>query len=311
MFIKWSAGFFAGMLLLAAGAGSAFARDPVYIKDLRQLLQGQQEWIKVHVAEYLVWSGAAVNEVYRIFREEDRLYAAVPKYRIGIWRVLAQASRSKKERARWVRKIAAVYRDTTAPDRLHAIETLSKLRYPVLPEATVNKLLREEHTSPMQVYELWNATGFSAPGNNRAKDRLVTLLLQQLAENDHAAVPVIAYVLRFLHVLEASRWDQVRHAADLLPTDPAIHAALLTTLWIAAPAERSAEAEAAWSRLFRKRDEKEMWPYLLAGLALKGTKAGREWLLQQYPLLSNSRLAGYNADVHAAAAYALLKMEPY
>lgn len=287
------------------------AADPVdsaCVKDLRKLLKDQQEWVKVHVAEYLLWTGNAVDEVYKVYKQEAQDFNDIYKYRIGIWRVLAQASRSKKERAGWIQKVVTVYKDKNAPDRLHAIETLSKLKYVVIKGSAVRELLQMTNADPLQIYSLWNAACGSEAVKKRVQAQLYTLLLQQIRERNAPAVQVIAYVLRSLGTPDVPVWDAVRKEMAVSNVDPRISAGVLTMLWVTAPVARSSMAQAVKGLLFSKKEEKAVLLQLLAGLALKGTATDRNWLLKQYPMISDSQQAGYNADIHAAAAFALLKM---
>ena len=119
---------------------------------------------------------------------------------------------------------------------------------------------------------------------------------------------VIAYVLRSLGTPDVPVWDAVRKEMAVSNVDPRISAGVVTMLWVTAPVARSSMAQAVKGLLFSKKEEKAVLLQLLAGLALKGTATDRNWLLKQYPMISDSQQAGYNADIHAAAAFALLKM---
>ena len=91
---------------------------------IRQVFDKEQQWVKVHAAEYLLSLGypEGVNEG---FGKELDLHGGEPQYRIGIWRVLARAANTEEERDEWIGKIHDVFKDPSSPDRLCAAETLA------------------------------------------------------------------------------------------------------------------------------------------------------------------------------------------
>jgi SSS family solute:Na+ symporter len=112
----------------------AFAESPAAdsvrtraIDTLRQELNAAGGWVKVHAAEALLRLGYPEG-VGGVFRQELVLHSDQTQYRIGVWRVLADASVVPKERAEWIEKIKGVFFDPVAPDRMHAAETLGKLK---------------------------------------------------------------------------------------------------------------------------------------------------------------------------------------
>src|SRR5690606_22576845 len=96
----------------------------VGIEDLRQILGEQHEWVKVHAAEFLLQLGQPEG-VKEAFVSENEQFGDKAPYRIGIWRVLAQAETSEQKKQRWVGKIKKAFLDPRGSDRLHAIETLA------------------------------------------------------------------------------------------------------------------------------------------------------------------------------------------
>src|SRR5690348_12504459 len=93
---------------------------------LNAVLTEQQGFIKAHAGEYLLRVGDTA-EVQRTFLREDELHGTEPRYRIVIWRVLAQTESSPAGKMKWAGKVLAVFGDPQAPDRLHASETLARL----------------------------------------------------------------------------------------------------------------------------------------------------------------------------------------
>ncbi len=111
-----------------------FAEDPGFevvrphaIEVLRHELHDADQWVKVHAAEALLQMGYPEG-VEVAFRQELVRHGDQPKYRIGIWRVLARATASPHERAELIGKIKTIFFDSDAPDRMHAIETMGKLQ---------------------------------------------------------------------------------------------------------------------------------------------------------------------------------------
>jgi SSS family solute:Na+ symporter len=130
---------FAGRIFSAAVLGGGLVatghgRDAVEParRTLREVLARESEWIKVHAAEVLAAQGEK-KLVRDVFLAELKAHGSESPYRIGIWRTLALAAETTAARQPWVDRIAAVFVDPAAPDRLHAVETLGKLGGPHSP----------------------------------------------------------------------------------------------------------------------------------------------------------------------------------
>ena len=105
---------------------------------LRQTLNREPRWIKVHAAEFLLALDHPQG-VSEAFAKELDISDDVPEYRIGIWRVLSRAAIQEEQRSEWIAKIRDVFLDEEAPDRLHAAETLGKLGYTVPEQGPVTR----------------------------------------------------------------------------------------------------------------------------------------------------------------------------
>lgn len=140
---------------------------------LRQVLRDEQRWIKVHAAEYLLWLDYP-EAVVETFQEELALHGQEPQYRVGIWRVLAQAERDPRRAAPWVARVRDVFLDPSAPDRLHAVETLAKLGYKA-PEDVRGPFLEaaKAPSGAMAVFSRWVLLNSGFPG---AENQLAELL---------------------------------------------------------------------------------------------------------------------------------------
>ncbi|MDB5386358.1 MAG: Na+/solute symporter, partial [Planctomycetaceae bacterium] len=91
------------------------------ITVLRETMDRETRWIKVHAAEYLLELSYPLG-VKTAFEAELAAYENQPQYRIGIWRVLARSATTAEERQMWVDRIRAVVTDKASKDRVHALE---------------------------------------------------------------------------------------------------------------------------------------------------------------------------------------------
>ncbi|RCR71190.1 hypothetical protein [Larkinella punicea] len=272
------------------------------LQELRTVLKTEQEWIKVHAAEYLLWIGepAGVQEVYL---EELRQFEKKSPYRIGIWRVLAQASTTPAEKKKWTDQIAAAFADPNGTDRIHAAETLAKLGISpttVDPEATRKALAGDNRA--LSLYTLWGATlsdAKSAPAN---RQKFLDLALARSEET--APRKLGAFIIRRLGGLTTAEWNRLAEAALSEPVSSGlqlnlVHAALVT----ASPKARQSEPY----RLLRiKMLAAKASPALGDQLEL-ATALSEKGIAADLPVLV-PMLKHENADVRAGAAYAILKI---
>src|SRR5690606_34458258 len=105
------------------------AMEKKKIAELKEIMNYQQKWVKVHAAEFLLWEDLEIAAVKKAFLYQEKLFDTVAQYRIGIWRVLNQASKSAAEQEFYLKKITAAFQ--AGPDSLHALETLAKLKWAV------------------------------------------------------------------------------------------------------------------------------------------------------------------------------------
>lgn len=121
---------------------------------LVEAMQQEGEWTSVHAAEYLIQAdrGHLVPSVFR-----PQADTATAPFRIGVWRVLAQAEETAAGRARYVEQIRASLLDANGPDRLHALESLAKLNIPLASEEerTLVRELASDDAYPGQAFALW------------------------------------------------------------------------------------------------------------------------------------------------------------
>src|SRR5690606_16176715 len=236
-------------------------------------------------------------------------FGNTPKYRIGIWRVLVQAASSEQERRKWKNKIAEVYVDTTSPDRLHAIETLAKLKYPVpMISSGRIKQMKDPITDPFTIYQLWNAAYRPEVGGDSVRKTGVLLLASDKQREYPHLIPVISYVLRYLKPFQVADWNALKAVALGFQGDDAIVANLLATAWLTIPDSAIGELPQIKNRLAVFFDDRKYLLQVFNAFAEKGGSDELNRLITMYSDLSDKNLKGYDADVHATAAYAVLKM---
>ncbi|RAJ94510.1 SSS family solute:Na+ symporter [Larkinella arboricola] len=273
------------------------------LQELRTVLQTEQEWIKVHAAEYLLWLGqpAGVQDVYL---NELRQFATKPQYRIGIWRVLAQAAASPEEKKKWTDQIAAAFKDLAGPDRIHAAETLAKLGIsPTTVDAEATRKAIAGESRPLSLYTLWGASLADSKAATANRQQFLTLALNR--QEEAAPRRLGTFILRRLGGLSAADWKKLAEAALSEPISSGVqlnlvHAALVTASPSATRSEpyrllrikmlAAKQSEAVGDRL-----------ELVTALAETGRPADVAVLT---PMLKHE-----NADVRAGAAYAILKIQ--
>ena len=277
------------------------------IATLRDVLAAQQEWVKVHAAEYLIWAGhpEGVREAYI---EEERMWAAKPQYRIGIWRVLAQAATADVDKQIWTDKILGVFLDSTATDRIHAAETLAKLGIsPLKKDWKLTENTLQSEIKPLALYTLWS-TAFTSPGSRAAvKTRFLKAALNADTEAADKVIP--AYALRQLKGISQEESTMLAVAALAEPANSPARIYLLSAAFTnndhnPGQLEKLHAALVSYKSAISKGAISEM----AAALAERG-KAEDISILT--PLLTGAgqlENESDRADVAAAAAHAILQI---
>lgn len=290
-----------------SGISSEMEKQSVAV--LRDVLATRSEWVKVHAAEYLLWSGnpEGVQEVYLA---EEKHFNTKPQYRIGIWRVLAQAAKTEAEKKVWTDQIKAVFLDSTATDRTHAAETLAKLKIspladdPALTQKTLNSSVKS-----LALYTEWSVAYSSPDSLKAAPAKFLKMILA--AGHDHSSKSTPAYALRQLKGLTDEEWDLLAAAALSEPADsPAriyLLSAAFTTTQNGRKPDKLAQIHAEivkYKTASSKGDISEM----CAALAGSGTMDDLPVLVSLSEHLTQLPSDADKADVRAAAAYAVLRI---
>ena len=284
------------------------------LAELRRTLQTEQEFIKVHAAEYLIWLGHP-REVQTQFLQENKQHGNQPKYRIGIWRVLAQTEVDPQKKQAWYDKIYQAFADPNGPDRLHASETLAKLKLSPAqkyPQATQRALADESPN--MHVYTQWAVS--YAPGADQ--DGFRQHLLQLVASDPNPVIRMIsAYIIRKKKGLPPDEWITLSTLALAEPDTSALKRNLLNTALVTFPEGMKKTPE--YDRI-RKGITTGFQQFIPAGrielaqaLAEMG-EPGDLPLLASYLNDENSQgiydpQSKEGADIRAAAAYAILVIQ--
>jgi SSS family solute:Na+ symporter len=259
---------------------------------LRKTLGHESRWIKVHAAEYLL-TLSYPQGVQEAFEAERTAHEGEPKYRIGIWRVLANAANSSEERRSWVNRIRSVVLDNAATDHVHARETLAKLGDPLddagLKRAVVKAAEPDRATTP---YARWLLAGAGGSAE--------LLQLAELLDSKDATVRLVAaYALQWLQVKDAAVRQKLQSVAESEPIDSPARPYLLSAAWLLPTSEKSADSFRQ-SLLALAANDTATRTVAAAALAERGTKTDVPilalWIADQYP------------DAQAAAAAAALRI---
>ena len=260
---------------------------------LRDSLRRENRWIKVHAAESLLSLGYS-QEVRQVFELELASNGEEPKYKIGIWRVLAQAAPDVAEREQWIGKIRAAFLDPTGPDRLHAAESLAKLGYQVQArEADAFKLVAEAGADPFAVNTRWILAN-SGEFNEQ-------LSLVKLLESKEAGTRFnTAYALRNLPHLSAPAQEKLLSALIKEPTNSNDRIYMISAALVHAPPDQQKHIKAELLAHVKTGDQAVKYE-ICATLAKVGQK-------EDLPFIS-SLLDDTNSDVRVGAAGAVLRIE--
>lgn len=281
--------------------------------ELRQVLNQREKFVKVHAAEFLIWTGHS-KEALAEFLKEEQLHSGEPKYRVVIWRVLAQAETDPARKQIWLDKIYEAYKDFNGPDRTHATETLAKLKQPVsqlFPEATKGTLISEDRN--LAVYALWASSIGSEERMTANREKFLRMVL---ADTNLVVRKISAFVLRQSRGLSTDQWKRLTSLAVSAGKADDTYVNFLSTALVTAPADADKKVLAQINELLlhdvngysvSERTE------LSQAFAEKGT---REHLPVLMGFMKDAASRGiYNpdsdeaADLRATAAYAVLKIK--
>jgi len=279
------------------------------VDTLRKILHEQQEWVKVHAAEFLIWSGHP-GDVKEVYLKELERFREKPQYRIGIWRVLAQISNSD-EAAQYKKQIINAFLDTVGSDRIHAIETMAKLKVsplPQYPEVTAAALRSD--VKSLSAYTHWAIAYTNEDSAQSARKYFLERLLD--TKEDILQRGIAAYVLRNSGNLGMADWNALSNMALALAEDTDGKVSFFNAALLTAPQEVKAGEtyKNILGRLldFSNKKDKGIRMDIAAGLSVAGGKDNLPvltgWMRNADPI----GIAADDADVQSSAAYAILRI---
>jgi hypothetical protein len=280
------------------------------LTKLRKVLNEESEWVKVHAAEFLLWSGHP-DGVREVFLEEEKQFGTKSQYRIGIWRVLAQTETDSVNKKIWTDKILEAFLDTAGTDRIHAVETLAKLKVsPLSADENITRLAMESPVSSLATYAQWSVAYSSQDWRLKTQREFLTRIVG--GGEDGAVAKQMAYILRQFGTLPEADWKSLVQVLNNKGEDQAPGVFLFSAAFVTAPEKnkRSAEMENIHDQLLKfsesasKGDRSE----LSIALSVNGTERDVPVLTGLLRGTNPLPLAADNADVAAAAGYALLKL---
>lgn len=292
------------------------------IEELRNNLHSLSGWEKVHTAEFLIWLGYK-DEVRQVYLQEEALHASEIPYRIGIWRVLAQASVDESEKQKYVTRILEAFQNIDGKDRLHAVETLGKLGVPLLKFAPgMTKEILDGALNSLRVYTMWAASVDNAAYPQQFKPRFLELTASK--DIEEVLRLQAAFSLRNLGGLLPTEWKMLAATALSEPDKSIAGIYLLTAALFNTPSD-SLNSE-THTRIYQKiladasSPQKGRRMEMAYAVAEKGTPDDLEVLvslLDNVDPLNNSGLKDSaaivatpeNADVRSAASYAILRID--
>mgnify|MGYP001013405766 CR=1 FL=1 len=191
---------------------------------VREAMGEGKEFVKVHAAEALLWTGYPENVRELFLNEPD----TEPRYRIGVWRVLAQAAPCLDERKDYENKILAVLLEPNAPDRTHAAETSGKLGVTSHDPEVIH--LAAEGDGSCQAMARWVMA-------NSGDEKDEAYLAELLESSDAAARGCAAYAFRFFKTIRPETYLKLKTAAEKEPLGSPQYANITSPLYLHAAAE--------------------------------------------------------------------------
>jgi len=279
------------------------------VAALREALEVEQKWIKVHAAEFLLGLSYPLG-VYETFEAERVAHENEPQYRIGIWRVLSQSATSPQEREEWVARIRAIVMEPQATDRTHALESLAKLgdtsSDPKYRDAIAEATQAGKPTAPCALW-LLSRMELEEPGESKSLSELL-----RLVDSDDATSRLIsAYALLWLRTQEPRIGQlllksnlpigpKLCSAAEREPRDSPARMNLLAAAWqLSEDLDQAVKFKTELMNLAESGDSSARIA-AAAGLAERGGK-------QDISTLSKWR-EDPNGDVRASAAACVLRI---
>lgn len=272
-------------VLLAAApalAGDSMLADAERQQLIRSLEQAcaKPNWVGIHAAEALIVLGHP-EPARRAF--EPQAESTEPRYRIGVWRILARCHPDETWRAAYTARIRVTLVDGRSPDRVHALEALAKLADPIRMDLERHVVLGMSGDPAVAPFALWRLAQERDPAASKT-------LIALLANTDEVARARAAYVIARLPDVRAAAASALAAALAKEPADSPAHAALAAATGREGSRQLISSGRTPAARYTAA-----------AALADDGTPVDRDLL---DPLLADP-----DDDVRIAAAFALLSID--
>ncbi len=238
-------------LALVAGCSEPKSQKPVVPQELREeavaalrdVMKSSDHWAKIHAAEWLLQLGYSQG-VADEFRRELAVRGDEPRYRVGIWRVLAEASQSPRDYSQWTDRIKGACFADNSPDRVYAAESLAKLGVSLDSKELKRVTDAASGTDARLAANCCWALAVADQDHPECRlNRLIGLLERTSVEARRTA----ALALRQLGLLDHNQWQTVVDRAER-ETDALAKLRLFGTALVAAPADAPKEELSAIRR---------------------------------------------------------------
>lgn len=294
---------------MKSGKADTASQQEEAVQLLRTNLQTQQEWVKVHAAEFLLRIGNPQG-VRDIFTEENSQFENQTPYRIGIWRVLAQVAESPVEKQKWINKILLAFADENGNDRIHASETLAKLKVsPLTAYPEITKRALESRDRRLSLYTRWCMSFTSADSLTKTKDFFLRLAISR--DEDSSSRSLAAYVIRQSGLPDQEKWKLLAESALTEPNGQGVKLALLNAAFVTTQCDRASSDlfVQVYHELMKYRDSGSNSDHIKIADAL-AEKGKREdiAILSSFQDTSDVINASGYADLSSFAAYAIIRI---
>lgn len=262
-------------------------------------------WNRIHALEFLCQAGYRA-EAKNVLKNSFTGIETQPQKRIGYWRCCANAASSTEERDLYINKILNAYLEPENLDKIHAAESLAKLRFSLKNYPSI--VIEGDSTQNNQLQS------FVAWANVLPSDKLdgidYSKLFHLLNSENIAQRSIMAYGLAFLGIFDETEWEKLADIAlaENLESDCAVH--LLHGALVCCPDRINIKIFEIRNRLKELgiTENKTNQYNVLAALGSFGEKEDMEYVLAAYHNTTSSFSMDEQNDVHSSAAYALMQM---
>jgi SSS family solute:Na+ symporter len=280
------------------------------IHVLRNVMQTESKWVKVHAAEYLMWAGHS-DGVQETFLKEEQLHGTETPYRVGIWRVLYEAANNKGVRDQWTDSLRSVFLNKNSKYRIWAAETMGKLNISPAPDhPKIVQRAIDSYSTELSLYTLWAASNSNTDSLQHCKNKLLNLIASDQSKPSRKRLS--AYILRHIDHLSANEWKIIVAEALAESDTSSAKAYMLSAAYVTTPQDsikskyykkiRAELVVEAKSPHIGNRTE------LAIALAERGTIKDLPILISMMNNKHSLKKQSDNADAKSAAAYGILML---